>query len=336
MEAAHPLRPLPTVLALAWHLRQRNPPRALALADEIARLLTILDAADAVHSSIASRAQLVRAEVAWMHGQLEFAKACLAQAHAQFAALGDSAGLGDTQWMRAYVAANLGDTRDWMDQAEHPVAAYAASQDALRLQMGMARKVAVYAFVDTARAQALLDTHGLRNPGNCAPAAGVWVDYALGVLAQSSSDLILATQHYERTYAAGLKTGQIRLTALAAGNLSSSLVELNNLTLTLALDWAERGLALAQSAGLPCAPTAVLRWPMAQRLRPPSWPSYAKRNPAGREEPGARTLVGHRPANRPAQPPTAGPGTGVRPGALLAQALPDVHHHAGCGPLQDH
>ena len=249
LEAAQPLRPLPTLLALAWQLRQRNPPRALALADEIAQLLPPSGSTDVLQNRTSARLQLVRAEVAWMHGQLDIANACLAQAQSQFAALGDAAGMGDTHWMRAHVAADLGDTRDWIVQAEHTVAAYAASQDALRLQVGTAHTVAVYAFMDTAHAQALLDRHGLRNSVSSAPAVNVWVDYTLGVLAQSSSNLIRATQHYERTYAAGLQTGQIRIAALAAGNLSNSLVELNNLT--LALHWAERGLALAQSAGLP-------------------------------------------------------------------------------------
>ena len=249
LEATQPLRPLPTLLLLAWQLRQRNPQRALALADEIAQLLPTPDTADAEPNRIAARLQLVRAEVAWMHGQLDVAQACLTQAQDQFDALGDAVGKGDIHWLRAYVAADLGDTQGWMDQAEHTVSAYAASHDALRLQMGIARKVTVYAFVDAAHAHALLDTHGLRNADHNVPAVGAWVDYALGVLAQSSSDLTLATHHYARTYAASLQTGQIRLAALAAGNLSNSLVELNNLT--LALDWADRGLALARSAGIP-------------------------------------------------------------------------------------
>ncbi|OYT92156.1 MAG: GGDEF domain-containing protein [Burkholderiales bacterium PBB3] len=252
LDAAEALRPADTVLALAWHLRQRAPQRALALADELDRAHAASHTAhpvDAAQKRAMARLQLVRAEIAWLHGQLDAAHAGLAQAQAWFADLNDWVGMGDTHWAQAYVMADLGDTPQWMDQADRAVAAYTAAQDPTRLQLGIARQVAIYAFVDTARAQALLDAHGLRDSSQHTPAVAVWIDYTLGVLYQSSSDLTLATSHYERAYRAGLLTGQIRMAALAAGNLSNSLVELNNLT--LALDWAERGLTLARDAGLP-------------------------------------------------------------------------------------
>lgn len=251
LDAAHALRPAESLLALTWYLRQRSPQRALALADELDRVhatLGITDA-DASQKSARARLQLVRAEVAWLHGQLDTAHACLMRAQAWFAELDDSVGLGDTHWTRVFVMADLGDTPASMDQADQAVAAYAAAKDNTRLQLGIARQVAIYAFVDTARAHVLLDAHGLRDSGQHTPAMSAWIDYTLGVLYQSSSDLTLAASHYEHAYQTGLLTGQIRMAAMAAGNLSNSLVELNNLT--LALDWAERGLALARDAGLP-------------------------------------------------------------------------------------
>lgn len=249
LEAAQALRPIDTLVALAWHLRQRNPQRALALADEVAHAYRTANPDDSVHKRAMARLRLVRAEIAWMHGQMEEVHACLAQAQAGFKELDDAVGMGDTHWLQAYVVADLGNTPEWINQADQAIAAYTLAQDALRLQMGIARLVAIYAFVDTARAHTLLDTHGLRDSRQRDPAVGVWIDYTLGVLYQSSSDLVHATHHYQRAYEAGLQTGQVRLAALASGNLSNSLVELNNLT--LALDWAERGLALARDAGLP-------------------------------------------------------------------------------------
>ena len=245
--AAQSGRPLAVLLALAWHLRQRNPQRALALADEVQHALPTSNADAAAQKSVLARLQLLRAEIAWLHGQMDSANACLAQAQTGFAELQDSVGTGDTHWLRAYVVADLGDTPEWLNQAEQAVAAYAAAQDSARLQLAIARQVAIYAFVDTARAHAQRDAHGLCDASQHTPAVGVWIDYTQGVLYQSSSDLIHATHHYQRAYEVGLLTGQIRLAALAAGNLSNSLVELNNLT--LALEWAERGLMLARNAG---------------------------------------------------------------------------------------
>ena len=62
--------------------------------------------------------------------------------------------------------------------------------------------------MDTAHAHAQLDAHGLRDTSALTPAVGVWVDYALGILYQSSSDLIDATSHYQRAYEAGLLTAK--------------------------------------------------------------------------------------------------------------------------------
>ena len=252
LDAAQAARPADVVLALAWHLRQRAPLRALALADELEGAHAAsgtVTAADTAQKRTMARLQLVRAEVAWLQGQLDQANACLARAHAGFSELNDWVGMGDTHWLRAYVVADQGNTPEWIRQADQAVTAYTTAQDALRQQMGVARLVAIYSFVDTARAHALLDAHGLRDSSQFTPALVLWIDYTLGVLHQSSSDLVQATHHYQRAYEAGLRTGQIRLAAQAAGNLSNSLVELNNLT--LALEWAERGLTLAREAGLP-------------------------------------------------------------------------------------
>ena len=249
LDAAPAARPADKLLTLAWYLRQRNPQHALVLADEIAQALAAPGVDASTQKRGLARLQLVRAEVAWMNGKLQEADAGLAQAHAAFAALDDAVGQGDAHWLQAYVAADFGSTPDWVDQADRAVAAYAYAHDTERLQLGLARRAAIYAFVDTARAQALLDAPELHDATAHTPAVRVWLDYTRGVLRQSSSDLTQAASHYERTYHIGLQTGQIRLAALAAGNLSNSLVDLNNLT--LALEWAERGLTLARGAGLP-------------------------------------------------------------------------------------
>lgn len=249
LAAAQPLRPIGVLLELAWLNRQRDAKRAVILADEVAQGLSNASLDSDTHRRYSARLILLRAEVAWMFGHLDEANRYLAEAHALFLVLGDSVGVGDAHWLQAYVVADLGDTSAWMEHADRAVAAYTNSQDRLRLQMGFARRAAIYAFVDTARAHEHIDSNGFRDPGSQAPAVAVWVDYTLGVLYQSSSDLIQATHHYKCVYQAGLLTGQIRLAALGAGNLSNSLVELNNLT--LALEWAERGLTLAREAGLP-------------------------------------------------------------------------------------
>ncbi|MRW87344.1 GGDEF domain-containing protein, partial [Pseudoduganella sp. FT26W] len=83
-EAALPSRRgaarLPLLLPLAWHLRQRDTGRALQLADEAEALLPAAALSPDDAGAAAVRLQLVRAEAAWLSGQLQPADALALQA----------------------------------------------------------------------------------------------------------------------------------------------------------------------------------------------------------------------------------------------------------------
>ncbi len=67
---------LPILLSLAWHLRQRDGARALALADEALALLDEADLSDRERASFKARMALVQAENTWLQGKLDEAIAC--------------------------------------------------------------------------------------------------------------------------------------------------------------------------------------------------------------------------------------------------------------------
>ncbi|EEF22879.1 conserved hypothetical protein, partial [Ricinus communis] len=123
---------LPLLLPLAWHLRQRDTPRALHLVDEAQALLA--DAAlpaDDRHA-LAARLQLVRAEAAWLAGQLAAADDLAVQAGQRFAALQLQLGCADAHWLRAWIAIDHGDHTRAETELEQMAAAARAAGDAQR------------------------------------------------------------------------------------------------------------------------------------------------------------------------------------------------------------
>src|SRR5450830_625772 len=100
---------LPLLLPLAWHLRQRDTPRALQLATEAQALLASAALPADDHDATAARLQLVQAEAAWLAGQLDTADDHAQQASQRFAALQLPLGVADAHWLRAWIAIDRGD-----------------------------------------------------------------------------------------------------------------------------------------------------------------------------------------------------------------------------------
>ena len=107
LAAAHGMERLAPLVALAWHLRQRDTPQALALAEE-ARLL-LGGAPDESVTRAGARLMLVRGEARWLDGQLHLANDLAEQAASTFIACGDVAGTCDAVLLRASIAADRED-----------------------------------------------------------------------------------------------------------------------------------------------------------------------------------------------------------------------------------
>ena len=97
-------------LTRAWALRQRDTKQALALLDALPADLA---------APIRGRAELVRAEAAWLFNRLSDAAAHLAAARAAFAAAADEAGLGDADLLDAALCDQAGGDRDAAMRAAH-------------------------------------------------------------------------------------------------------------------------------------------------------------------------------------------------------------------------
>jgi signal transduction histidine kinase len=239
---------LPPLLSLAWHLRQRDTPRALQLAAEAQALLPAANLSDADADAVSARLQLVLAEVAWLSGQLQSADAMAQQAGARFAELKLHLGRADAHWLCAWIAIDSGDHARAETELEQMSAAARTAGDPQR-----------YAIADAVNARwgVLRDLAGTRQRWSGRftpeeerlPAAAGWIYDYYGLAASQASDFGAAASHYLRCYEAALETGQLRMAITAAINIGLDFTTLNDHH--AALEWMETALDLARPTGWP-------------------------------------------------------------------------------------
>jgi GAF domain-containing protein len=249
---------LAVLVALAWHLRQRDSARAERLADEAETLLQQQPDDDARRAT-AARLALLRAEVRWLAGALDEAHAMALAARDSLCTLGDDAGCADAHWLCAWIAVDRGDHVARDQALEQCAIAARAAQDTERAAIAEAASArwAVLRDPDTARerwgARFDVSATGVRD---LAPALDCWIHDFLGMAASQASDFGAAARHYARTHEAALATGQVRTAIIAASNIGEKFSNLNDHH--TALEWMERAVALARRMGWPRSTGAAL------------------------------------------------------------------------------
>ncbi len=227
-------------VALAWQLRQRDPARALEVADRVV----------ATDAGQAARLQLVRAEADWLAGQLDAAAVRAGGALHAFDTLADPIGRADAHWLRAMLAIDRG---DWpgKDAELQAMAEAARSLDVARVDIAEAAQAYFSAFRDSTSAQARWGARFASGKDGLSTAAGCWAEDFRAVCAHHASDFVSAIRHFIDAYTLALASGQPRRAVIAATNTGDSLNHLNDYP--GALEWMQRGLDLARTAGGPGA-----------------------------------------------------------------------------------
>lgn len=264
VEPLYGLARLAILVPLAWHVRQRDTRRALALADEASNLLTDDALSDADRQKYQARLLLVRGEAQWLFAELESAELMANQALDEFVALHDLIGCADSHWLLAWIAVDNGrlDRRDLELEA--------AMRDALRVGDRMRADIAEAALVRWAVLRNLRgaeerwgdryrDVAHEPHPGLMA-----WIDDVRGIFAHSSSDFGRAASHLMHLFENAMATGQLRMAIIAATNIAEGFDRLNDHN--AALEWTKRGLDLARPTGWPRSIGACLMH-MAETLR---------------------------------------------------------------------
>ncbi|MEN9865126.1 MAG: hypothetical protein RL748_716, partial [Pseudomonadota bacterium] len=237
------------LLALAWHLRQRDTRRALACVGQISQLLRHAKLPRWQRLQITARMRLVQAEAHWLMAQPLAAEQKVSRALQHFTTLQDAAGLADGFWLRGWLASDQGNAllrgRFWEQalQAAHKL------DDRLRILFIQADHARSDAFAHHPSALARWQAPLSAALQEADPAAAAAIHFFLGVAKSQSGNPGDGVTHYSHAYEFALKTGQRGTVILALANAADNFNRLNDYQ--SALDWCQRALDVARPTGWP-------------------------------------------------------------------------------------
>ncbi len=239
---------LDVLIALAWHLRQRDCQRALLLASEADLVLSHAVIEPLGRELRLARLSLVRAEVCWLFGELDTALAHADSAISVFERHGDTIGSGDARWLLVSVEVDRGNTAQRDLRLEQAIRDYRQGGDAVRLQISMARLLHHEVFRDAAGTSLRLD-RPFDPACNCGAVVEAWLSNARATVASLTGDPGAAINFYIKAHRAAHESGQLRSAIVTATNCVASFSTLGDLD--AALEWGERALALARRTAWP-------------------------------------------------------------------------------------
>jgi signal transduction histidine kinase len=230
-------------VALAWHLRQRDTARALALADAAEAALP------AAALTLRARLRLVRAEAAWLRAELAAAAELSLQARAVMQLAGDLAGVADATILQAMVAYERGERFAGLRFLDEARAQAAEGGDATRAEAAQAMRAFLSGFtdIDEAERQWGGSMAALQTSSENVLAMWAWdfcaqVEYRRGRYVEA-----IAGRH--KTYHHAVAAGQKRRAIFACLNMGAHYLDLHDNH--AALRWIEQGMELARPTGWP-------------------------------------------------------------------------------------
>ncbi|MBV8665752.1 MAG: EAL domain-containing protein [Burkholderiaceae bacterium] len=238
------------VIAMAWHLRQRDCARAQELADEAETLLRTLKIDKRQANCHRARIHLVRAEIKSLHADLDGAERQANAAITVFDAHGDRNGAGDGRWLLASIWHDRGDRGQVEVCLQQTLDDYLAGSDRLRIEAVRARSLAHIAFSEEGPAAASLAQFF---PDNAQYHDSVltWIANAHANIAALTGDPGGAIKYDLQAHHTARNTGQIRQALNCAVNAAEGFATLGDLD--TALEWAENALSLARANHWPAS-----------------------------------------------------------------------------------
>jgi diguanylate cyclase (GGDEF)-like protein len=234
--------------ALAWHLRQRDMQRALALADDVERRLDTHAVPQDERHALSARLMLVRGESRWLLADLHGAELLADGACGLFAAVGDDTGLSDAHWLISNVMNDLGDAARRDAAFQHARAHAARTGDQTRIDFADAVGYCVACFSDPVEARrhdAAIDEWIRSGP----PTVKVPAHYFRFFAAFRAGEYAKAIEHGLRAKEMALAGGQVRRAISLLSNVGITLTDLNDLE--GALEYSRECLEMARRSGWP-------------------------------------------------------------------------------------
>ncbi len=241
-----------SMLALArraWTERQQDGHQALLWATQVLEALPGLALAGEERVQLQGRMTLVLAEVHLQHLHLDEAEQAAAQARALFATVDDACGLADVCWLHHMLAADRGDTQALRQSLQEAL---------LHAEQAAEPERQLYFRIVLARSDMLQDAEQARQAwagrlpesaeGLSPMCAAALADY-LGVREGLLSHFAASASWFEFGFEQALASGQLRRAMALASNLGFTFTAASDYA--RAIDWLQRGLALARKAGWP-------------------------------------------------------------------------------------
>ncbi len=222
-------------VALAWHLRQRETRRSVALLDEVQTAL------ETASPQWLQRADLVRAEAAWLSADLDAARALLTPLLEPVA--GGAIGC-DACSLMACVAHDRGDlpaSMAWIEQARSRAR---HGGDAQRLAVAEGMQAFWTVTADPAQAQARWGDLMAKRSADPDPLVALWSALFRGLLHGRRSEFVEAIAQFATAAELASSVGHLRRAIAACANVSAGYTNLNDHS--TALHWSHRALDLAR------------------------------------------------------------------------------------------
>ncbi|MFZ6745179.1 tetratricopeptide repeat protein [Undibacterium sp. JH2W] len=240
---------LDDLLALAWHLRQRDSSKALALCEQISSLLNNSSRTDTDKALVYLRLQLIRAEEKWLHADLEGA-AAIVQAILRHPDVHlDPASLSDAHRMLGFVFSDQGKHVECDIEMAISIDEASKADDILRKRCTAAALARVAVLRDDKLAKSYFDRYfESRNPPKeIHPGLAALMNDFLGLHAGLNGKLDESVLFLSKAYEQCLESGQIRRAILTASNIGYNYSNANDFE--SALEWLQKALKLAKPTG---------------------------------------------------------------------------------------
>ena len=247
---------LGVLLPLAWHLRERDTRRALALVDEGRALLAYAMLGDDERQAIVARMRLITAEAKWLFSELQEAQELARSALQTFEAHQDFAGCSDVHWLLAAIASDDHTIADTDAELEQCVADADRAGDALRADVARAFIAVRRMYRDPHHAKEMWSDILPPDTSALHPGLATWVERVWASFAMQVGDFGRGVTCSMQAHECAIASGQLRRAIHSAVNASDCFNYLNDYD--SAFEWAQRGLDLARTTSWPVTIGACL------------------------------------------------------------------------------
>lgn len=242
---------LSAMTALAWHLRERDCARSMALISVASDLLAAIVLPESERLSIAARLQLTSAENRFLFSELEAAQKLAHGALIDFQAADDFSGCADVHWLLAAIASDNDSFANADVELDLAATQAGMGADPLRVELPLAHTAFRLSLRSPLAARQRWEAQFPSDTRDMHPALATWVSTLWASLSMQTGDFGKAAVFCIDSFDSAIASGQVRRAIHSASNTAECLHNLNDDD--SAFEWLHRGLDLARGKTWPAS-----------------------------------------------------------------------------------